>query len=110
MAALPTEYFARMHGAEQAAAALMAFAEGLAAIAERPGAESLAEAEVHFARGRAIAEALNARPVPAESGRLELVINLNGCCFSRGSAAELGRSLAAAIDRGPPITVARPRA
>lgn len=109
MAALPTEYSPRLHGAEQAAAALMAFAEGIAAIAERPGAEGLAEAEVHFARGRAIAEALNARPAPAAAGRVELVINLNGCCLAHGSAADLGRSLAAAIDRGPPITVARLR-
>lgn len=110
MARLPNEYCPRLHGAEEAAAALMAFAEGIAAIAERPGEEGLAEAKAHFERGRAIAAALNARPAPPESGRLEVTINLNGCCVVHGSAADLGRSLAAAIDRAPRLSLARPRA
>lgn len=112
MASPPTEYSARVHGAEQAADALLAFAEGFAALAERPGEEGRALAEAHFARGRSIAEALNARPLPPGGGaHLEVVINVHGGCLC-GDPRALGESLRRVFDDpggGAKIDAARVR-
>lgn len=93
------EQATRAHVAEGAAVALLAFAEGLAVLAERPGEEGLSEARAHFERGRALASAIDARPVAPAAGRAEVVINFNGGCICGGPRA-LGEALSRALKAG----------
>lgn len=98
------EQATRARVAEGAAVALLAFAEGLAVLAERPGEEGLAAARAHFERGRALASAIDARPFTPAAGCAEVVVNVNGGCVC-GDPRAFGEALSRALKAGgAPIT------